>query len=94
MRPLLLLLAAAVTLSLAPAAEAGCPQNPPKPTTIDGQRVKPRSCGPYMMKVAKDGDTSNGYYDCSDLKGKPLKARFDNCKLLNGAKPKAPARHR
>lgn len=80
--------AVAVSLCAAPfAADAACPRNPVKPTTVDGVRVKPGSCGPYMMKV-REGLTADGYYGCTDVKGKALKALYNQCKQTNAAKPR------
>ena len=73
------------------ALAATCPQNAPKPTTVDGIKVKKGSCGPFMMKVDENYDTSNAYYECTDAKGKTLKAHYNGCKQLNAKKPKKSA---
>ena len=73
--------AAALGLALLAApAQAACPKNPPKPTTVDGVKVKKGSCGPFMMKA---DDLSSAHYDCSDAKGNPLRAAYNDCSQLN-----------
>ena len=86
MKTLIATLAAAAALALVAApANAACPTNPKKPTTIDGVKVKAKSCGPYMMKA---DDTTQGYYECTGVKGQKLKALFNDCTLLNAKAPK------
>ena len=84
---LALALCAAFALSALP-SRAACPRNPAKPTTVNGVKVKRGSCGPFMMKAA---DISNAYYDCSDAKGKKLRATYKDCRQLNAKKPKKQA---
>ncbi len=76
-------------LALAPlASRAACPKNPAKPTRVEGKLVKRGSCGPFMMHAE---DVSRGYYECTDAKGKALKALYLDCKQTNAAAPKKPA---
>ncbi len=89
-----LLLAGAVCLGLlaAPAAQAVCSKNGPKPTTVEGAKVKKGSCGPWMMKVDEYAQyTVDAYYECSDAKGKTLKALYKDCKQVNAKKAKKSA---
>ncbi len=85
---LLTVLGAAAALAAPTALHAACPRNAPKPTTVNGQRVKPGSCGPFMMKA---DDISNAYYDCKDMKGKPVRATYKDCTQLNAKPDKKPA---
>ena len=78
--------ACALVFSSAVRAADGDPCNPPRPTIIDGVKVKRGSCGPYMMKAA---DISAATIDCTGVNGKPLVARYKSCKLENAKKPGA-----
>ena len=77
-------LASALVLApLAVRADEGDPCSPPKPTMIDGVKIKRGSCGPYMMKAA---DISVATIDCTGVNGKPLVAHYKSCKLQNAKK--------